>query len=306
MQKMNFRAMGCEVTALWDTPNPFPHAWSLLPLLFEGWEQHLSRFRADSELVLLNTRAGEPVPVSETLGTVLEIAQMAAVMSEGLVVPTILEQLEAAGYTRSFEMLRPVGGGSGTTRPVPDWQLIEYDATDRVVTVPSGVRLDFGGVAKGWAADKVAHRFGVHGPVLIDVGGDIAVSGKRWDGTPWPIAVANPLSDDPDASVALLMLSGGGVATSGRDYRRWQQDGRVMHHLIDPRTGLPATTDVLTATVVAPCAVEAEIAAKVVLLRGKDDGLAWIDHQPTLAALVICDDGTVHRSARWMNYCWNG
>ncbi len=307
MRTMNFRTMGSDVNTIWDSPAPCPESWAYLPTWFEEWEQQLSRFRPDSELTQLNAHAGQPMLVSETLGAVLEIALSAAVISEGLVVPTILERLEAAGYRHSFEkMSASVQGGTSTILPVPDWRLIAYDPTGRVITLRAGMGLDFGGVAKGWAADKVARHFGGCGSVLIDVGGDIAVSGCRGDGSPWPIAVANPLSDASDSTLALLMLTGGGVATSGRDYRHWQQNGRPMHHLIDPRTGLPAVTDVMSATVVAPSAVEAEVAAKVLLLRGSHEGLAWIETQPTLAALVVCAEGDVLISARWMNYCWNG
>ena len=168
--------------------------------------------------------------------------------------------------------------------------------------MPVGMRLDLGGVAKGWAADQAVRALSAVGPALVDAGGDIAVSGPRTDGSPWAIGVADPFEDDQQCD--LLLLTGGGVATSGRDYRRWQQGGRWQHHLIDPRTGLPSTSDVVSATVIAPTASEAEVAAKVVLLLGSVAGLRWLEARPTLAGCIMCDDRVPRRSTRFHSFCW--
>jgi thiamine biosynthesis lipoprotein len=164
------------------------------------------------------------------------------------------------------------------------------------------VRLDLGGSAKGWAVDEAIRRLAPHGPVLLDAGGDIAVSGPQADGTRWPIGVADPHT--PGAHLDLLLLEHGGVATSGRDFRRWQRNGIWQHHLIDPRTMQPAISDVLSATVIGPSTAQCETAAKVVLLRGSQDGLAWLETHPDLAGLVILEDGTVHHSRRLRRYRW--
>jgi thiamine biosynthesis lipoprotein len=134
------------------------------------------------------------------------------------------------------------------------------------------------------------------GPTLIDAGGDIAVSGPRADGSPWPIGVANPFA--PGEMLELLLTVCGGVATSGRDYRRWRQGAVWRHHIIDPRSGQPAATDVLSATVIAPQLCAAEVGAKVALILGSVEGLAWIEARPHLAGLLVCADGTVIRSSR--------
>jgi thiamine biosynthesis lipoprotein len=76
-----------------------------------------------------------------------------------------------------------------------------------------------GGIAKGWAADRAALLLGEHAPALVDAGGDIAVSGPQLDGSPWPVAMANSLN--PEEQLDLVLLYNGGVATSGRDDRRW-------------------------------------------------------------------------------------
>jgi thiamine biosynthesis lipoprotein len=170
------------------------------------------------------------------------------------------------------------------------------------VRLPPGARLDLGGVAKGWAADRAARRLGATGPALVDASGDIAASAPPRGAPGWAIGVADP--GDPGGQLALLCLARGGVATSGRDYRRWRRAGRWWHHLIDPRTGLPAETDVVSATVVAPTALDAEVAAKVALLLGQRVGLAWLEARPWLAGLLVGPDGRVATSRRWSRHLW--
>ncbi len=299
-----FRAMGSHMTALIQSAAAVDDLLAAVPGWFEGWEQQLSRFRPDSELSQLNANAGQPVPVSPELWAVLQAALAAAAETDGLVTPAVLAAVEAAGYDRTFDLLReaPPGetGSAAAPAPAPDWRTIRLDPRHRTVQVPRGMRLDFGGIAKGWAADRAAASLGRRSPALVDAGGDIAVSGPMAGGAAWPIGVADPT--DPDQQVELICLYRGGVATSGRDYRRWQHAGRPAHHIIDPRTGAPAVTDVLSATVVAPSAAQADVAAKTVLILGSRAGLHWLDHRPALAGLVILETGQALRSRRLADY----
>mgnify|MGYP000182779134 FL=1 len=344
MQRLTFRAMGCQMLAvLDDTSAQAARLLAQVPGWFEGWEQTLSRFRQDSELSQLNRNAGRQTPVSAVLWEVVQAALHAARQSQGLVVPTLLHALEAAGYDRSFEALgADLSRGTARRAPTPppaspppdtgDWRAIRCDSRTRCITLPAGMRLDLGGIAKGWAADQAVGRLSAYGPALVDAGGDIAISGPRADGQPWPIGVASPatwaaappppergrkgfspeepssvvcrLSSDHQSLLGLLMLpragrpSSCGVATSGRDVRRWQRNGVWQHHILDPRSGQPAITDVISATVVAPTALEAEIAAKVALILGSRDGLAWLEARPPLAGLLVLEDGRVIPSRR--------
>lgn len=195
---------------------------------------------------------------------------------------------------------------------MPAWQEVEFGALDRTVLLPRGMQLDLGGIGKGWAADRAAGWLGAIGPSLVDAGGDIAVSGPMSGDSPWPIGVADPRVDETcpdeqqDGQIVLLGISSGGVATSGRDYRRWRHNGRDVHHIIDPRTGAPARTDVLSATVVAPGAAIAEAAAKAVLILGSMEGLRWLEARSELAALLVLEDGSVLRSPSFGEYIWGG
>jgi FAD:protein FMN transferase len=326
MRELAFRAMGSHMLAVIDRDDPQADTQlAAVPGWFEAWEQQLSRFRADSDLARLNAASGRPVVVPSALWQVIGVALEAAQQSNGLVRPTVLDALEAAGYDRSFDSIDQGRGGTIYRAPTNDerdmvtrvgaadqppslvvrpssseWRTITLDKRIHAVTLPTGVRLDLGGVAKGWAADQAMRRLAATGPALVDAGGDIAVSGPMADGAPWPIAIANPFV--PEDSLGLLLLVQGAVATSGRDYRRWRRDDVEQHHIIDPRTGRPAQTDVLAATIVAPDGPSAEVAAKVALILGGRDGLAWLDARPTLAGLLVLEDGQILRSGRMDTY----
>lgn len=303
MWSLGFRAMGCEMQALVDAETEAANAaLARVPLWFAEWERVLSRFQADSELMRLNRQAGrEPVAVSPVLWEVLQAALAAYDESQGLVTPTLLRALEAAGYDRSFADLAldatPLGPVPAHVLEIPDLtESVVLDPAARTVRLRHGAQLDFGGVAKGWAAEQAVRRLSAHGPALVEAGGDIAVSGPRQTGAGWPVAVADPQL--PNLNLIQLTLLGGGVATSGRDFRRWQRAGQWQHHLLDPRTGRPAITDVLSATVVAPTLRAAEAAAKAALIQGGAAGLAWIEARPPLAALLVLEDGRVLHSSR--------
>ncbi|MBI3761408.1 MAG: FAD:protein FMN transferase [Chloroflexi bacterium] len=302
MQRIEFRAMGCRMLALLDSDSPLAvERLSQVPVWFEEWERQLSRFREDSELSRLNRRSGEATRVSQVVYDVAEAAVRAARDSDSLVVPNLLGALEAAGYDRSFEN---IDQAQTVALPPPrgadDWRAIGLDAPSRSISLPRGTRLDFGGIGKGWAADRAVHRLAKHGPALVNAGGDIALSGPQSDGKPWPIGVIDPLNRDEQ--IAMLMIPRGAVATSGRDYRQWQRGGASQHHILDPRTGMPAVTDVLSATVVAPTAREAEAAAKAAFILGSLAGLDWLDTRPTLAGLLALDDGQIIVSRRMEEY----
>lgn len=301
--KIEFKAMGCKTTAIVESKNE-PELLQMVPLWFEEWEQCLSRFRPTSELNRLNQAAGWPVQVSETLWQVFQAALEAEKNSSGLVTPTVLRALLAAGYDRSFESLprsleSAPGGGWPTAGALAE---VSWDATTRCISLPSDVQLDFGGVAKGWAADQAAKRLAVAGAALVSAGGDIAISAEPSDGSLWPVGVDDPFH--PGEYLEILMLGRGGVATSGTDYRRWKQGGRWNHHIIDPRTGQPAQTDVFAATIVASNAIAAETAAKVAVLLGSARGMEWLEAQPDLAGMLVLENGAQFYSHRMEQFLW--
>ena len=301
LHRLAFHAMGSDMLAAVDRESS-PSRLANVPEWFEEWEQILSRFRYDSELTRLNQVHEQPVQVSQTLWDVVRAAQKAEQMTNGLVTPTLLDAIVEAGYDRPFEVLPHLATVAPepiktTSRPLT---AIAVNATARTITLPFGMGLDFGGIAKGWAAHQAMQRLDAEGPVLIDAGGDIAISGPRTDGNPWQIGVANPFEQGQE--IETLFVHRGGVATSGKDRRRWTRNGILQHHIIDPLTGQPAETDLLTVTVVGPEVMEAEAAAKAAFILGSRAGLEWIEAHPAFAALFIFEDGQILYSQKIENY----
>jgi thiamine biosynthesis lipoprotein len=137
------------------------------------------------------------------------------------------------------------------------------------------VQIDLGGIGKGYAAERAAELLALAGPCLVNAGGDIAIRGGSW-----PVGVEH----------ITLQLDSGGLATSGRDRRRWQRGGRELHHLIDPATGEPSETDLLRVTVVAGDAVDAEVAAKSLFLAGSKRAAAEAN-AAGMPAVLVTEDG---------------
>lgn len=305
MQQIRFYAMGCHMTAILDDDTP-QGAESLrqVPAWFEEWEQVLSRFREDSELSRLNQLSGSPVTVSQTLWEVFQLSLLSNRYTNGLVSPALLKALQSAGYDRSFSELNPDQPTEFKSDPYtePELAKIFQDPQERILQLPDGMWLDFGGVAKGWAAQKAAERLGTNAPALVNAGGDIAVCAPPNRGLSWPIGLENPFNTNQQLQI--LRINAGGVATSGRDFRHWKQNGRIQHHIIDPHSGKPAKTDILAATVIAPDLYQAEAAAKAVLILGSQNGLNWLETKPSLAAILVLENQKILTSSRIKPYLW--
>ncbi len=275
-----------------------------MPGWFDRWEDSLSRFRPDSELNRVNGANGIPVKVTRTFWQVLTLSLREANESGGVVTPEVLDSLEAIGYDRTFELV-PSQGAAIREFEVSTSRLdmILLDPSTRTVTLPAGLRLDFGGFGKGWAAHQAMRRLSKYGPSLVDAGGDIAISGPLSDGSLWPVGVEAPF--ERGVAKHLLALSQVGLATSGQDHRRWMAGGAWQHHIIDPRTGRSAATDILSATILAPNVIEAEMASKTVFIQGSLNGIRWLEGRPQLSGLIVLENGQTFRTPRFDNYLWS-
>jgi thiamine biosynthesis lipoprotein len=267
--------MGCQMS-IWLQMEDAQAGGRLLreaEAMFRSAEGVLSRFDSASELTWLNGRPGRWTAVSDLMWSVITRALFMAEETGGLFDPTQLAALESAGYDRSFaQMSRElvVDGAETAVGCYGQWQAVQLDAGTQSVWLPPGVRLDLGGIAKGHTAQQVVDFLRAEGPCLVDAGGDLTAGAAPLDWPGWPVAVAAPYhkEDADQAGLLQLWLVDGTMATSGIDYRRWQRNGRPAHHVIDPRTGMPAVTDLLTTTVLARAAVRAEAWATAALVAG--------------------------------------
>ena len=279
---------------------------------FDEVDARLSRFRPESELSRLNAAPGDWFAASNVLYECTALAIESAESSGGLFDPTMLRQLCALGYDRDFAAIAHREAATTFELPVPAeraaWHAIALDPRRRRIRLPVGIKLDFGGIAKGWAADVALVRYCAAFPgALVNVGGDLRAHGGPQPGELWSVGIRDPrleLSgiDDPATHLATARLSRGAMASSGAVRRWWLRDGHRQHHLLNPRTGQPIPLwtpggdepDALiaTATAFAPTAAQAEVAAKVALLRGYPGALAAVESAwKRYGALGPRDDG---------------
>ena len=256
MTRRRFKAMGTDVELIVEADRAAAQL-DAAQAEFHRLERLLTRFNPDSELSRLNETGS--LEVGPDLLEVVCLALAGRSATEGRFDPTVHDAVVRAGYDRTFAELpedgpAPVAGAPCGGGVRIDGNRIELDR---------GARLDLGGIGKGYAAEQAATILAAAGPCLVNAGGDIALRDIGWT-----IAVQPKLT---------LELEGGGLATSGRDRRTWQRDGRELHHLIDPATGEPAACDLLRATVVAPDAIQAEIWAKALFLAGSHAAAAEAD-----------------------------
>ena len=252
----SFRSMGTDIELLVDADGA-DRALDAAEAEFHRLDASLSRFRPASELSRLNSAGA--IAASPDLLRITGLALAARTETDGRFDPTVHDAVVAAGYDRTFAEVAPNGPAVQPARCGGG----VWVAGDATITLDRGVRLDFGGIGKGYAAERAAEILATAGPCLVNAGGDIAVRGGAW-----PIAVQTA-----DGSMTLELRTGG-LATSGTDRRRWRRGGRVVHHLIDPTTGSPATADLVRTTVVAEDAVAAEVWATAFFLAGADAGEA--------------------------------
>ncbi len=226
----------------------------------------LTRFTPDSELSRFNRSAVAGwTPVSAELEALLRLALEAHERSRGLVHAGILPALLAAGYTRDLAA-GPTPRTAARVLPLPLPELLAVRPGE--ARLRPGNAIDLGGLAKGWLADRAVERIGPN--ALANLAGDLRATGNGPTGSVseagpgWPVGFGG----------TTVLLRDGGAATSGTTGRRW---GDGLHHLIDPRTGAPATSDLVEVSVLAATGADAEILAKTALLLGAVRGATYLE-----------------------------
>ncbi|WP_051663384.1 FAD:protein FMN transferase [Alicyclobacillus macrosporangiidus] len=324
--RISFRAMGTTVEVmvvrdgLAKTPpvERLPSGTDLerlldeVPRLVAVWERRLSRFHPDSDISRINAEAGRWVAVHPGTMEVLRLAEEARRATGGWFHPGLGRAMRAAGYGVSFSELKPAPPlqRAGLTSPKKSTETASgglelpgagpaYELDERAlrVKVAEGSEIDLGGIAKGWIVEQVAAWLRGAGleQFIVSAGGDMVCAG--WcGGRPWRVGIDDPFGGAaPALTLDVWELA---VATSATYRRRWQAGDRIVHHLMDPRTGRPAQTDVVSCTVLHERLVVAEVLAKVALLLGRDAGSAWLERQPQRGWAMITADGEVRHA--WM------
>jgi len=294
------RALGGSVRVIVTRPADLARAKAAVDKVVEAIDLAASRFREDSELSRLNARPNQEVVVSPLLTQAIAAALRGARLSGGAVDPTIGSAVRLAGYDADFASV-PVDGAELklTATTIPGWQVVQFGEASRTVRIPRGVELDLGATAKALASDLAAVaaiKACSGGGVLVSLGGDIAVAGDA-PAEGWLIQA----SEDSGAAIAeseeTISIRTGGIATSSTTVRRWMRGGAVLHHIIDPATGLPANSCWRTASVIAATCVDANIASTAAIVLGRK-AVSWLEANRLPGRLVDLE-GSVHRVAGW-------
>lgn len=298
ISRREFRSMGtlCELLLRTEPAIASP-VFDLAQAELARIEQLFTRFDPTSPIEQLND-AGYGL-VDGDMRRVLEASLQAFVDTAGRVDVGIGADLIDAGYDRDFDELdvpedpeREMIDLARDAHPDPQWTTVHDPAftldEDGVVQIREGVRIDLGGIAKGWASDRVRELLAPYGSCLVNLGGDIALHVEAGD-EPWPVGV------ELGARTQSYAVAFGGLATSGQDRRVWRVPGssRLAHHLIDSRTGRPAESDMLRITVIAGSCLEAEVWAKALFLEGVEAARGEAAERG-MTAIIVGIDGDVH------------
>ena len=265
-------ALGAAVQLVMTDPVRLERGRAMLRTELAAIDTACDATRPDSEITLLASKPRHdvgPVRVSALLAEAITAALRTARLTGGDVDPTV--------SGRSATAAGPAGNGPAGLddflAPAPGWRQVRLDARARLLWLPPRSGLDLGATARAWAADRCARRLaGTLGcGVLVGLGGDISVAGPAPDGG-WRIRVQDVTGDpdDPPAGpYALVAIRDGGLATSSTMARRWRRGGDLLHHILDPRTGLPAAPVWRTVSVAAGCCADANAASTAAVIRGR-------------------------------------
>ncbi len=295
----SFPALGTTAVVV-TRPTRLTAAVAEVERQLEAIDRTCSRFRDDSDLFRLNDAGGGWTEVDELLIEAVGVALRAARVTDGLVDPTLGEAMLQIGYDRDFSQVvqdGPALPSAPSWISTAGWRRVEVRPERREIRIPPGVRLDLGSTAKALAADLAAERAAEAAGcgVLVSLGGDVAIGGDAPAGG-WPVGIADDHAGAPEPGETITIASGG-LATSSTTIRRWSRGGVPVHHIVDPRTGLPACEVWRTVSVYAATCVDANTASTAAVVLG-DEAPDWLGHQG-LPARLVRPDGSIVRVAGW-------
>lgn len=277
--------------------NEADEALSSCTEIVRGLDEALSPAEDGSWIARLND-ADEPLPAPDDVEKLIEEALGMAEATGGAFDPTIYPLTSAWGFT-SGNYRTPSDAEIETALTRVGFRSVDVDAASGAVTLDNEAQLDLGGIAKGYAADRITAELRDRNATgaLVDLGGNVTVLGSKPDETPWTVGIADP--HNPEALAGTLQLSEATVSTSG-DYQRYfvDSEGIRRHHLIDPETGYPAESGLSSVSVVATSGAQADALSTALFVLGVDRAVdLWRatqnDEALAFEAVFIACDGSV-------------
>ncbi|NMB70420.1 FAD:protein FMN transferase [candidate division WWE3 bacterium] len=271
----------------------------------KDFEQKYSRFIPNNYLSNLNE--SEIFEASEDLLELIEAGESYYKKTQGLFDPTIHNYLVNEGYNVSKNQ----GFYDKSIKPIEEIKKFNFSDINinyqtKIIRKPKGLKIDFGGIGKGYIVDKTTKWVSQkYMDFCIDAGGDMFLGGTdRINKYPyWAIEIENPLEEKPDTLLPTLLVKDLAIATSGIGKRVWQKDGETKTHIIDPKTHKSVQNDLLSVTVIGNNTVYADIYAKTLLLLGGKDGLKYCNIGK-IPAVFLTKFGEVLISKEMKKYVW--
>ena len=254
----------------------------------------MSSYKPESELSAVNAAAAQgPVTVSKELLEMIETALEYSDITNGAFDITYASAGQHYDYRNNK---KPDEAQLQAALPAINFRHVKIDTTASTVEfLHPGVRIDLGGIAKGYAVDRgmrLLQQAGVT-TALISAGGDTRVIGKRW-GRPWHIGIRNPR--DEDSVVSMIPLENSAISTSGDYERFFVEDGVRYHHILNPKTGT-STHEILSSSIIGKSATDTDALSTSVFILGVEKGMQLIDSIADTEAVIIDNPGDMHYSA---------
>lgn len=265
-------------------------------------EQKMSQ-EAGSEIDKINQAAGkEPVEVSRETYRVIKTGIKYAKLSEGALDPTIAPLVQLWGIGSDNPQV-PSAAKINKKLTLVDYKGVKlYPDERKVFLTKKGMKLDVGGIAKGYAADEVVELLKEKGVKsgYISLGGNVSVLGTKPDGSVWTVGIQDP--HQPRGEVmAGIELTDKTVVTSGNYERYFKEDGVRYHHILNPETGYPAQQGIISSTIIADNSIDADALSTAVYVLGVEKGLQLIENLSEVEAVVVTKDNKVYMTSNLKN-----
>ena len=263
-------------------------------------EALLSEWKPESQIGQVNLHAGEWVPIGPEAAAVIERGLWAGKLSGGSFDITFqaLSKVWKFGSAQEDQPKLPRRAEVAQLLKLVDYRKVELDQANGRVRVGKGQQLGLGGIAKGYIVDQAARALresGVQG-FLAQAGGDLFGSGKKPDGSPWVSGIQDPRGPQGDF-FAVLELTDHAFSTAGDYARAYVVGGKRYHHIIDPKTGYPATA-CRSVTIWAPDATTADGVDDAVFILGPERGLKLVESLAGVGAVIVDDHNRLFISER--------
>lgn len=266
--------------------------------LAKHFEALFSRTLPESDVARINAAKGKPVTVSRETIELLSIALSYAELSKGAFDPTIGALSSLWDFTSGKKELPSEEAIQGAVKSV-DYRKVSIDPDAlRVSLQDPDARLDLGGIAKGYIADRMKEELQKYGVkhAIINLGGNVLVLGNRKGGGDYRIGIQKPFAEE-GTPITELPLSDGSLVSSGIYERYFEKDGMIYHHILDTKTGYPIRNNLLSVTIRSKKSVDGDALSTICLALGLEEGLSLIETLPDTEAVFITDDYQLHATS---------